>query len=249
MRIAFALPALLVLLVGGCVQVAATSFYGDLAQAPALPALVPPAVGRALAAPLAAPGMPAPLRAAYARALAHRGDDAAAAAIVSTLPEGADREEIAGTLALHRHDERAAVSAFIAAGDAEQAQAIIDAIDARGATVDATELERALSEAAKLRGNLEIRAMTLWRLGQLQQTQAYTARSAAARTRFAHVALDSYRAALELAPNDETFLLSAGNQALTLGDRRAARAYYQRAIDVVPNSVDARAGLARAARP
>ncbi|GAC1415268.1 MAG: hypothetical protein NVSMB64_25530 [Candidatus Velthaea sp.] len=249
MRTAFVLPALLVILAGGCVQIAATSLYGDLAQRPALPALLPPALGVALARPLAAPGMPAALRAAYARALAHRGVDTAAAAIVSTLPAGPTREEIAGTLALHRHDERAAVRAFIAAGDAEQAQAIIDAINARGATADATELEGALSAAAMAHGNLEIRAATLWRLGQLQQTQSYTAHAAADRTRFARVAMTSYRAALELAPNDETFLLSAGNQALQVGDRRAAREYYQRAIDVVPDSADARAGLARAARP
>jgi hypothetical protein len=72
-----AAAACLVLLLGA-VQVAAMALYGDLANPPAIPALLPPALGMALAQPLQSRLAPALLRAAYAQALLHRGDRTAA---------------------------------------------------------------------------------------------------------------------------------------------------------------------------
>jgi len=240
-----AIGASLVLLVGGYVQVAALGLYGDLATTPSFPSLISRLVGERLARPFAGAALPASLRAAYARALAHRGDDAGALAIATGLPSGSTRSEILGIIDLHRGDAAQAVRAFIAAGDAERAQGIIDARDAAGDLARATQLEGELSVAALVRGNREVRARTLWRLGVLQQHESYVARDAPTRTKLARAALASYLAALELAPNDETFLLAAASQNVLLGDRHAARDFYARALEAVPDSADARAGLVR----
>jgi tetratricopeptide (TPR) repeat protein len=86
-------------------------------------------------------------------------------------------------------------------------------------------------------------------LGQIVQERAAaqsTATRDAERRALERRALDWYERALTLAPNEETYLLAAGQQALTLGDKAAARGYYLRALEAVPNSADARAGLQRA---
>jgi tetratricopeptide (TPR) repeat protein len=89
--------------------------------------------------------------------------------------------------------------------------------------------------------------VALWRRGQLEEAAAVA--QPAARAARETSALRFYERALALAPNEETYLLAAGRQALTLGDRMRARAYYRRALDAVPGSADARAGLAESGDP
>jgi len=248
MRIVLIGFAVCAVLVAACVQLASTAFFGDLAAAPAFPRIVSPAVGFTLARPLADPRAPAALRAAYARGLLHRGDVAGAQAIVETLPPIADRFELAGAIAERRADFSAAARAYLAARDVEHAQSLADALERKGQLHAAIALETELVAHSTGAVDAENRAVTLWRLGQL--TQARAAQQPSARSRHdSREALRYYDEALALAPSDETFLLAAGQQALTLGDRAAAAAYYERALEAVPNSDDARRGLERARLP
>ena len=221
------------------------AFYGDLAQRPSVPALVPPAVGVALAGPLGAPYMPAVLRTAYAAALLHRGDRAAAA-IIAGLPDNADTADLRGQVAELAGDPQAALAAYARAGDFERAQRLIDASANAGRIADAARLERVLVDALTGAGQVAVRAVALWRLGQITQAQSQTLRDAARRIMLERASLGFYERALMLAPNEETYLLAAGEQALTLGNRAAAAGFYSRALAAVPDSADARAGLIRA---
>src|SRR5476649_885168 len=115
MRILLGALAACCFLVAVCVQLAAMALYGDMAQAPSVPGLLPIGLGIAIAQPLADSHAPPGLRAAYARAILHRGDLAGAAAIVLTLPPSADRSEIEGTIAEGRGDLTTAANAYLAA--------------------------------------------------------------------------------------------------------------------------------------
>lgn len=228
-----------------CVQVMSTAFYGDLAKAPALPLLIPAGPGLVMAAALHLGRGPMPVRAAYARALAHRGDLDAAGTVVATLPPGSEAAELRGIIAEARHDLRSAVDAFIEANDVEHAQALVDAIERDGEGARATALEdRMIARLEVGSGHTEVLAVALWRRGQLEE--AAVAREPGRVLPDERASLAYYVRALALAPNDETYLLAAGGQALTLGDRAQARSFYERALEVVPTSADARAGLERA---
>jgi tetratricopeptide (TPR) repeat protein len=231
-----------VLLLGN-VQFASMAIYGDLAQPPAVPALLPPAAGFALARPFRSPRAPAFLRIAYAQALLHRGDTEAAETIVAQLPAGPDAAELRGQLAEARADPAAAVPWYARARDFERAQRLIDAYDAAGQLAQAEQLEARLAGVLSGDGDAGVRARALWRLGQITQERA--TRDRVDPGSLERRALSWYERALELAPNEETYLLAAGQQALTIGDKAAARDFYTRALDAVPNSAQARAGLDR----
>ncbi len=233
----------IVSIVFGAVQVESMALYGDLAQAPALPALVPPGWGRVFDDELRSTRVPSGVRAAYAKALLHRGDVAGATTIVGGLPPGREADDLRGQLAALVGRSGDAFAAFARAGDFERAQALIDA---RADTAEAVRGEAALVAALDGPGEEAVRARALWRLGQLMQVESRTRRDPAERMRLERAALDEYDRALALAPNEETYLLAAGEQALTIGARARALGYYERALTVVPASADARAGLQRA---
>jgi tetratricopeptide (TPR) repeat protein len=226
----------------GTVQLASTALYGDLARPPAVPPAVPPAWGVALGAPLAQPGMPAFARIAYAQALLHRGDDRAARHAIAGLPPSRATADLRGQLAQRAGDQAGALDAYAQAGDFTRAQVAIDALDRAGRIAPAVALERRLTRVLGSAADAQVRAVAWWRTGQLEQELAVAQHDPAAAAR----SLAAYRAALALAPNEETYLLAAGQQALTLGDRAAAAAYYTRALDAVPDSAAARDGLQRA---
>jgi tetratricopeptide (TPR) repeat protein len=230
----------------GIVQLTSMAVYGDLAHPPAVPALLPPRLGLALARRLGGAYAPPGLRTAYAQALLHRGDTAAAAAIVATLPDGIAAAELRGQLAQARNDPDAALADYARAGDFERAQGLIDERLASGRVADAARFERELTAALTGGGQAAVRARALWRLGQITQFQAAADPDAQRQARLERSALVSYEQALAIAPNEETYLLAAAQQALTLGDKPLAIRYYTRALDAVPASADARAGLERA---
>jgi len=248
MRIFLWALAACAVLVAGCIQLAFMSLYGDLAQPPAIALILSPAIGEAMLRPFASASAPAPLRAAYARAILHRGDVAHARAILGTLAPSADRSELAGAIAERNGDTATAARAYLEARDIEHAQALVDALERQGHLDAATALEADLVAHSMGAVDQENHARVLWRLGQFTQMQAVSLAGAAARSK-SRESLRFYDEALVLAPSDETFLLAAGQQALTLGDRAAAAGYYQRALDAVPNSADARRGLERARVP
>ncbi len=233
-------------LVLGTVQFVAMAVYGDLARAPSVPSLLSPAFGFSLAVALGVARAPAVVQTAYARALLHRGERSAAAATVVRLPLNAASAELRGQLAEVNGHPAQALRDYATAGDDERAQRLIDArADARDFEA-AARLEASLVDALAGGGQATVRARALWRLGQITQSQAAADPAHAGRRE--RESLDLYERALAIAPNEETYLLAAGQQALTIGDLSAAARYYTRALESVPNSADARAGLARAQR-
>jgi tetratricopeptide (TPR) repeat protein len=234
----------IVALAAAVVQIASMALYGDLAHAPAVPALLPPELGIRLARPLGSPAAPPLLRALYAQALLHRGATSAAAAIVAALPDGADAADLRGQLAESAGNAPEALGWFARARDVERAQRLIDADDAAGHAAHAAVLEAQLVAVLGADADTGVRARALWRLGQLTAEQAQAA--GAAGDPLARRALAWYERALQLAPNDETFLLAAGGQSLAVGDAASAERFFRRALEAVPNSAEAREGLARA---
>jgi tetratricopeptide (TPR) repeat protein len=237
-RWAAVVAACALVVVLGAVQLASSAAYGDLAVRPSLPALLHDVAPRLLR-PLVGG------RLAQAQAALHDGDAAAAERLIAGLPDGAETADVRGRLAELRGDRGTALAAYVRAGDVVRAQTLIDAIAA-------SDPRRALANQSRLIAVLradpnagEVLGEAWWRLGQLQAAAGY--RDAPRRPAYWHDAESSYERALELAPNEETYLLAAAYQSLANGNVAASQRFYARAAEVVPDSADAFAGLAWAA--
>jgi tetratricopeptide (TPR) repeat protein len=225
-----------VLVVGlGAVQLASSAAYGDLAVGGSLPAALH-AADPTLLRPL--------LGDASARAAAaiHDGDLTGAERLLATQPDDARTADLRGRIAEARGERDAAIAQYVRAGDVTRAQALIDGIAA-------TEPDRALADQQLLVAALrddpsasEVTGQAWWRLGQLQAAAAE--RDPGHRTALEREAEGSYGRALALAPNEETYLLAAAYQSMVDGEIDGAMHLYARALQVVPNSADAYAGLA-----
>ncbi len=179
---------------------------------------------------------------ARAAAAVHDGDLAGAARIVATLPGDAESDDLRGRLDETRGDRDGAVAAYVRAGDVVRAQTLIDALAASDPVRALAEQERLVAGLRDVRDASEVTGQAWWRLGQLRAALGY--REPARRAASWRAAEDAYEHALQLAPNEETYLLAAGYQSLANGDVASAQRYYARAAEVVPNSADAFAGLA-----
>lgn len=219
----------------GAVGLASSAAYGDLAVRPSLPAALHDR------APLLLRPLLGDARAQAAAAI-HDGDLTTAQRLTASLPGDAGAADLRGRLAEARGDRDGAVTEYVRARDEVRAQALIDEIARRDplrALVEQARLVRVLADDPNAG---EVLGEAWWRLGQLQAAAGYAEparRGAAWRD-----AQTSYERALELAPNEETYLLAAGYQSLANGDPRAAGRFYARAAEVVPNSADAVAGIA-----
>lgn len=235
LRTVLVLAAVVLAGILGAIQLASTAAYGDLAVRPSFPA----------ALHAHAPNLLRPLRGdarAQAAAAIHDGDVTAAQRIAATLPDDAETADLRGRIAQARGDRDAAIAQYVRAGDVVRAQTLIDAVaaaDPARALADQERLVAALHDDA---GAGEVTGQAWWRLGELQAAAGY--RDAARRTTYWRAAETSYERALQLAPNEETYLLAAGYQSLANGDTTASERFYTHAADVVPNSADAYAGLA-----
>lgn len=219
----------------GAVQLASSAAYGDLAVRPSVPAVLHDR----------APGLLRPLVGgpeARAAAALHNGDLETAQRLVSALPAGAETADLRGQIAEAKGDRSGAIAAYVQAGDVVRAQALIDALAQ-------SDLPRALAAQQRLVGVLqsdpnagEVLGEAWWRLGQLQAAAGY--RDVVRRTAYWRDAEASYERALQLGPNEETYLLAAAYQSLANGDVASSQRFYARAAEVVPNSADAYAGLA-----
>jgi tetratricopeptide (TPR) repeat protein len=222
----------------GAVQIASSAAYGDLAVRPSLPAVLHAAAPRLLRSLVGGPK-------ARAAAAVHDGDLDEAEHLVAGMRDDPDVADLRGQIAEARGQRDAAIDAYVSAGDVVRAQSLID-------RMAGPDLPKALVYEERLVARLrddpnagEVLGEAWWRLAQLQAGAGY--RNPAERE---HLWLDaeaSYERALELAPNEETYLLGAAYQSLANGDTQASLRYYQRAADVVPNSLDAWVGLAWAA--
>jgi tetratricopeptide (TPR) repeat protein len=235
LRLVLLLAALGLAALLGAVQLASSAAYGDLAVRPSLPAALHDRAPRLLRPFLGGSR-------AQAGAALHDGDLATAERLVATLPDDAASADLRGRIAEARGDRDTAVRQYVRARDEVRAQALIDAIAERDPL-------RALAEQLKLVQVVErdpnageVTGQAWWRLGQLQAAAGY--REPAQRAALWRSAEASYERALQLAPNEETYLLAAGYQSLANGDLRAAGRFYTRAAEVVPNSADAYAGIA-----
>jgi tetratricopeptide (TPR) repeat protein len=235
LRLVLLLAALGLAALLGAVQLASSAAYGDLAVRPSLPAALHDRAPRLLRPFLGGPREQAP-------AALHDGDLATAERLAATFPDDAASADLRGRIAEARGDRDAAVRQYVRARDEVRAQALIDSIAERDPL-------RALAEQLKLVQVVEqdpnageVTGQAWWRLGQLQAAAGY--REPEQRAALWRSAEGSYERALQLAPNEETFLLAAGYQSLANGDLRAAERFYTRAAEVVPNSADAYAGIA-----
>jgi tetratricopeptide (TPR) repeat protein len=222
----------------GAVQLASSAAYGDLAVRPSLPAALHAAAPRLLR-PLVGGAK------ARAAAAVHDGDLDEAERLLAGLRDDTETADLHGQIAEARGQRDAAIDAYVTAGDVVRAQGLID-------RMAGPDLAKALAYEERLVARLrddpnagEVLGEAWWRLAQLQAGAGY--RNPAERTRYWRDAEASYERALELAPNEETYLLGAAYQSLANGDTPASLRYYQRAADVVPNSLDAWVGLAWAA--
>ena len=218
----------------GAVQLASSAAFGDLAAHRSLPSLLHAASPSLLRSAIGG-------RFARAQAAVHNADPGAAV-LVAQLPQDAAALDLQGRLAEHDGDRDAALDAYVRAGDLVRAQRLIDELAA-------AQPARAVAEETQLLANLrgddaasEETGQAWWRLGQLQAAQGYA--QPAHRAELWRAALASYERALAYGPNEETYLLAAGYQALANGDAAASLRWYARAAQVVPDSADAYGGLA-----
>jgi tetratricopeptide (TPR) repeat protein len=235
LRAVLVLAALIVAVVLGGIQLASSAAYGDLAVRPSLPALLharAPALLRSLVGD----------RRARAAAALHDGDLAAAERMTATLPDDPGSADLRGRIAEARGDRAAAIAAYVRSGDVVRAQRLIDAVAAADPVAALADQQRLVAALRDDPNASEVAGEAWWRLGQLQAAAGY--RDASRRSSSWRDAEASYERALELAPNEETYLLAAAYQSLANGDVAASQRFYAHAAASVPNSADAYAGLA-----
>jgi tetratricopeptide (TPR) repeat protein len=182
------------------------------------------------------------VRVMLARAALVREEPARARALLAGLPESPDVMDLRGRAAFEAGDPAASLRDFAAAGDFIAASTAIDALvasDPRAALAIVHDFEQQLAERAAAP---EIAAEVAWREGVIAATAA--ARYPADALRYDREALAAFDRALARAPNEEKYLLNAAFAGLRLGDATGARRRYERAAQVVPDSVDAFLGVA-----
>ncbi len=182
------------------------------------------------------------VRTTLVRAALVRNEPARAAALLAGMPDTTDVLDLRGRTAMAAGDDAAALRYFSAAGDFVTASAAIEAMgrsDPRAALVVIRDLEKQLDARAS---EPEIGAEAAWREGVI---------AAAASLRYPDDAPallreseDAFGRALARAPNEEKYLLNYAFVALRLGDVKTANGTYDRAAQVVPDSVDAFVGVA-----
>jgi len=224
-----------VVVVLGVVQIASSAAYGDLAVPYSLPAALHGVDSTVFRAALGGP------RARAAAAL-HGGDADDAQRILAGLPDDPETLDLRGRVAFARGDRDTALADYVRAGDVVRAEALIEASVAFDPARALAQQERLVAALRDDPNASEVSGEAWWRLGQLRAAVGY--RDAARRPALWHAAEDAYERALQLAPNEETYLLAAGYQSLANGDVASAQRFYARAVDVVPDSADAFGGLA-----
>lgn len=233
--------AIVLAVLAAAVQAGASALYGELGTPGSLPHRIAGNWPFAVAERLGLEQLP-PLRTGFARAAVFRGDDAEAQRLLASLGDSPDADDLRGRLALHQGDTADALRWFARAGDFVSARATIDELAARdpqAAYAVVRGFDERLSHGVT---SPEIDAEVIWREGQIAAAIAYAQPAQSAR--YNRLALADYARALALAPNEETYLLAFGYQALVVGEPVRSQAAYDSAVRVVPDSVDAYVGRA-----
>jgi tetratricopeptide (TPR) repeat protein len=153
------------------------------------------------------------------------------------LAEAGDAESILGRA-------QDAVSDYLAAHAVQRLASAVSGLAAARRYDEAIALERAL--AARLGNGMLAEAdlaTAYYTIGRLDEQAA--ARGTERRSEYRADAIRSYRRASQLAPFNEGYLLALGFAESEWGDRRAARAAFERVLDLHPHQSDAERGLLR----
>jgi tetratricopeptide (TPR) repeat protein len=222
-------------------QLVADGLYGAIAVAPSVPRALAGDWPFDLFARTGLDRIPA-VRIELARGAIVRDEPARATAFLAPLANTPGVIDLRGRAALLANEPAAALHDFAAAGDFIAAQAAIDALgarDPRAALAIVRDFEQRLAAGGSAP---EIAAEVEWREGGIAAAAA--ARYPAEASTYDHAAVDAFARALARAPNDEKYLLNYAFAALRIGDAEGARRTYERAAQVVPDSVDAFVGVA-----
>ncbi len=184
----------------------------------------------------------APVRTTLVSGALVRNEPARALALLADMGDSPDLLDLRGRAILMTGDAAKALQLFAAAGDFVTASAAIDVLantDPRAALAVVRDFERQLDARAS---EPEIGAEAAWREGVIAAFAAhqYPADAPA----LERESEDAFGRALARAPNEEKYLLNYAFAALRLGDVKTANGAYDRAAQVVPDSVDAFVGVA-----
>jgi hypothetical protein len=241
MRPFVAVVAVLILVLG-TMQAASVALFGPIATPGSIPRALTADWPFALAAASGLDRLP-PVRRELARAAVARGDLGRADVELAGLAPSADAEDLRARVAELRGDDRAAIGAYAAAQDGARAQSLILAVAARDpaaafdlATLFLNDLRRdGASDPVVL-------AQAAWRAGTLAVADPQSAADPARR----RLARSLYAFAVRENPEEETYWLNLGFEALADGDPRAAHDAYVQARRLAPNGIDAAVGEALA---
>jgi tetratricopeptide (TPR) repeat protein len=182
------------------------------------------------------------VRVELARGAILRDEPARASALLAPLGTAPGVVDLRGRTAMLAGDPATALRDFALAGDFIAAEDAIDALGNRDPRA-ALALVRDFEARLVARGSEpEITAEVEWREGGIAADAAlrYPDQAPA----YDRASVDAFARALARAPNDEKYLLNYAFAALRNGDAEVAKRTYQRAAEVVPDSVDAFAGVA-----
>lgn len=187
--------------------------------------------------------------AAYVEAtLAHyelqRGRTGAARHYALRLPESTVKDGLLSRIAAAGGDERLALEYALAAGDSATFAAAADRLAARDPAA-AYAMMRALEVRLSLAStHPDALAQTHWQLGLLANRTAWRQVPGSRLQRaWLQRAQRDFDAAVASAPLSGRYAIAAANQADLLNDRAHARALFERAFALDPESADALAGL------
>jgi tetratricopeptide (TPR) repeat protein len=138
-----------------------------------------------------------------------------------------------------------AVNDYLAAHAVDRLAAAVAQLARERRYDDAIALERAL--AARLGSGMLVEAdlaSAYYAVGTLDEKAASDG-GGARRATYRADAVRSFRRASTLAPFNEGYLLSLGFEETAVGDRRGARAAFERVLDLHPHQSDAERGLAQ----
>ena len=218
------------------VQIASDGLLKRASAAASFPRLVPHVFGTHFAQISASPLSPRFVREATAATAIEDGDLLTARHLIDTLSPGAARDDLEGSYLDAQGDHVRAIAFFVSAGNAARVEATINALADSGELAQALAMQREL--VVRLRGlrDLEGLAHAEWRLGQIESQAGEHDQ-----------AMQDYRAALQLEPLSETYLLGAGLESLKQGHLSVAKTYYAKVVALDPASLDGHVGLGRVA--
>jgi tetratricopeptide (TPR) repeat protein len=240
-RTALGVAVAAIVLLALAAQFVADGLYGSIAVAPSLPRALAGDWPFDLMARTGLDRIPA-VRVELARGAIVKNEPARATALLAPLADTPDVIDLRGRAALLANDPATALRNFAAAGDFIAAQAAIDALgtsDPRAALALVRDFERRLAAGGS---DPEIGAEVEFREGGIAAAAA--ARYPAEAEAYERASLDAFAQALARAPNEEKYLLNYAFAALRIGEAEGARRTYERAAQVVPDSVDAFLGVA-----